>query len=109
MEVIDFFSSGVGEVWGHFELLFLGDLTTGIWDEKITESCKVAKQYENNVYSPTLDGTYNISLIKEPIFATYMKKLQIKITGTQIPLQARTRHQEWEAILKSLESLGEIN
>ena len=89
--------------------LFLGDLTTGIWDEKITESCKVAKQYENNVYSPTLDGTYNISLIKEPIFATYMKKLQIKITGTQIPLQARTRHQEWEAILKSLKSLGEIN
>ena len=83
--------------------LFLGDLTTGKWYTKITESCKVADQYKNNVYRPTLDGTYNISLIKEPLFATYMKQLQIKITGTQIPLQSRRfRLQEWEDIYKSL-------
>ena len=63
----------------------------------------MADQYKNNVYRPTLDGTYNISLIKEPLFATYMKQLQIKITGTQIPLQSRRfRLQEWEDIYKTL-------
>ena len=81
---------------------FLGDMETGEWDLINTESCKVAKQYENNVYMPTLDGTYNITLIKKPLYHTYMKKLKIVITGTQIALQSRSRLQEWEGLYKSL-------
>ena len=81
---------------------FLGAMETGGWDFKLTESCKVAKQYENNVYMPTLDGVYNISLIKKPKYDTYMKKLKIVITGTQIALQSRSRLQEWEGLYKSL-------